>query len=332
MSKNNLFIGNASGKIGDVVLYNARGQQIARKYNPSPHNPQSPAQLLQRVVMKTSSLGYSFMQAICDHSFQGYAPGTESQSRFTQLNIAQMRLQLADYINSGDPDEILGCLETNFAAKDASLPEMYPFIISDGSLPQLTVSVHGDSTRAFGAVTGTVTLQADASYAEVCESFGLLPGDQLTFMGLTCDDTEEGAQSKFNSFRYARVILSPSDGDMTSAFIDTGTHAINKPNPRNEGDVTISLDDDKMLFTLGFIDPTPDSPNSLAAVAVIVSRWSGSVWQRSRALLVLRPYAGSNTWRLHWDHGEDYMSDAIASYQRDAGRSTRYLNQAGADF
>lgn len=332
MAKNNLFLGNASGKIGDVVLYQARGQQIARKYNPSPHNPQTPIQLLQRVVLKTSSLGYSFMQAICDHSFQGAAPGTESQSIFTKLNVAQMRLQLADYINSGNPEEILSCAESNFAASDASLPEMMPFIVSDGSLPQLVVTVAGDSTRAFGAVTGTVTLQADASYAEVCASFGLLPGDQLTFLGLTCDDTEAGSQSKFNSFRYARVILSPSDGDMTSAFIDTGNHVINKPNPRNEGDVTISLDDDKMLFTLGFIDPTPESPNSLAAVAVIVSRWSGSVWQRSRAQLVLRPYAGSDTWRLKWDHGEDYMSDAIASYQRDTGRSTRYLNQAGADF
>lgn len=332
MAKNNLFLGNASGKIGDVVVYTARGQQIARKYNPSPHNPQTPIQLLQRVVLKTSSLGYSFMQAICDHSFQGAAPGTESQSSFTKLNVAQMRLQLADYINSGNPEEILGCLEANFSASDASLPEMMPFIVSDGSLPQLVVTVAGDSTRAFGAVTGTVTLQTDASYAEVCASFGLLPGDQLTFLGLTCDDTEAGSQSKFNSFRYARVILSPSDGDMTSAFIDTGNNVINKPNPRNEGDVTVSLDDDKMLFTLGFIDPTPESPNSLAAVAVIVSRWSGSVWQRSRAQLVLRPYTGSDTWKLRWDHGEDYMSDAIASYQRDTGRSTRYLNQAGADF
>lgn len=332
MAKNNPFIGNASGKIGDIVLYNARGQQIVRKYNPSPHNPQSPAQLLQRVVLKTSSLGYSFLQAITDHSFQGYAPGTESQSRFTKLNVAMMRLQLADYINSGDPEEILSCAESNFSASDASLPEMMPFIVSDGSLPQLVVSVAGDSTRALGAVTGTVTLEADASYAEVCESFGLMPGDQLTFLGLTCDDTEAGSQSKFNSFRYARVILSPSDGDMTSDFIDTGNHAINKPNPRNEGDVTISLDGNKMLFTLGFIDPTPESPNSLAAVAVIVSRWSGSVWQRSRAQLVLRPYTGSVAWKLKWDHGEDYMSDAIASYQRDTGKSTRYLNQAGADF
>lgn len=332
MAKNNLFLGNASGKIGDVVLYNARGQQIARKYNPSPHNPQSPAQLLQRVVLKTSSLGYSFMQAICDHSFQGYTPGTESQSRFTQLNVAQMRLQLADYINSGDPEEILSCLETNFAAADASLPEMMPFIVSDGSLPQLNVGFIGTGTFAYGKLDpGQGTLSSTTTYADICDLFGLVAGDQLTFIGLSCDDTEEGSASKFNGFRYARVILSPSDGDMTSTFLAQGG-GINKPNPRNEGEITISFNADTIQFALGYIDVTSESANSLAAVAVIVSRWSGSVWQRSRAQLVLRPYTGADTWRLKWDHGEDYMADAIASYQRDTGRSTRYLNQAGADF
>lgn len=332
MAKNNLFLGNASGKIGDVVLYNARGQQIARKYNPSPHNPQSPAQLLQRVVLKTSSLGYSFLQAICDHSFQGYAPGTESQSRYTQLNVAQMRLQLADYINSGDPEEILGCAETNFSASDASLPEMMPFIVSDGSLPQLNVGFIGSGTNAYGKLNpGQGTLTSSTTYADICDLFGLVAGDQLTFLGLSCDDTEAGSASKFNGFRFARVILSPSDGDMTSTFLAQGG-GINKPNPRNEGEITISFNSDAIQFALGYIEVASETANSLAAVAVIVSRWSGSVWQRSRAQLVLRPYTGSDTWRLKWDHGEDYMSDAIASYQRDTGKSTRYLNQAGADF
>lgn len=332
MAKNNLFLGNASGKIGDVVLYTARGQQIARKYNPSPHNPQSPTQLLQRVVLKTSSLGYSFMSGICDHSFQGYAPGTESQSRFTKLNIAQMRLQLADYINSGNPDEILGCLEANFSAADASLPEMMPYIVSDGSLPQMVVNFDGTGGDAFGYLRGINAFPANPTYADICDRLGLLAGDQLTFMFLSCDDTEESSQSKFNGFYYARIILSPNDGDMTSAFFAAGGSTVNKPNPRNEGSIDVVLDNGAIKFSNGFMETTPESANSLAAVAVIASRWSGSVWQRSRAQLVLRPYTGSETWRLRWDHGEDYMADAIASYQRDTGRSTRYLNQAGVDF
>lgn len=332
MAKNNLFLGNASGKIGDVVLYTARGQQIARKYNPSPHNPQTPIQLLQRVVLKTSSLGYSFMSAICDHSFQGSAPGTESQSSFTKLNVALMRLQLADYINSGNPDEILGCLETNFSASDASLPEMMPYIVSDGSLPQMSVSFGGSATDAFGYLRGINALPANPTYADVCDRLGLKAGDQLTFLFLSCDDTEASSQSKFNGFTYARIILSPNDGDMTSTFFGTDPGTVNKPNPRNEGSIDVNLDNGAIKFYGGVMETAPESANSLAAVAVIASRWSGSVWQRSRAQLVLRPYTGSDTWRLRWDHGEDYMSDAIASYQRDTGRSTRYLNQAGADF
>lgn len=332
MAKNNLFLGNASGKIGDVVLYTARGQQIARKYNPSPHNPQTPIQLLQRVVLKTSSLGYSFLQAITDHSFQGSAPGTDSQSSFTKLNVAQMRLLLADYINSGNPDEILGCLEANFSASDASLPEMMPFVVSDGSLPQMNVMFVGSTTDAYGSLRGINALPANPTYADVCDRLGLKAGDQLTFLFLSCDDTKASSQSKFNGFSYARIILSPNDGDMTSAFFDTENFTVNKPNPRNEGSVEVQLDNGAIKFSNDIMETSPESANSLAAVAVIASRWSGSVWQRSRAQLVLRPYTGSETWRLKWDHGEDYMADAIASYQRDTGRSTRYLNQAGADF
>lgn len=282
--------------------------------------------------MKTSSLGYSFMVAICDHSFQGSAPGTESQSRFTKLNIAQMRLQLADVINSGDPDEILGCTESNFSAADASLPEMMPFIVSDGSLPQMNVAFGGSGGDAFGYLRGINAIPANPTYADICDRLGLMAGDQLTFLFLSCDDTEESSQSKFNGFTYARIILSPNDGDMTSAFFGTDPGTVNKPNPRNEGSIEVVLDNGAIKFNNGVMETTPESANSLAAVAVIASRWSGSVWQRSRAQLVLRPYSGSDTWRLKWDHGEDYMADAIASYMRDTGRSTRYLNQAGADF
>lgn len=48
MSKGSLFFGNASGKLGQVVLSTVRGQQIARAWQPKVANPKTSQQQLQR--------------------------------------------------------------------------------------------------------------------------------------------------------------------------------------------------------------------------------------------------------------------------------------------
>lgn len=48
MSKGSLFFGNASGKLGQVVLSTMKGQQIARAWQPKVSNPKTSQQQLQR--------------------------------------------------------------------------------------------------------------------------------------------------------------------------------------------------------------------------------------------------------------------------------------------
>lgn len=48
MSKGSLFFGNASGKLGQVVLSTVKGQQIARAWQPKVSNPKTSQQQLQR--------------------------------------------------------------------------------------------------------------------------------------------------------------------------------------------------------------------------------------------------------------------------------------------
>lgn len=48
MSKGSLFFGNASGKLGQVVLSTLKGQQIARAWQPKVSNPKTSQQQLQR--------------------------------------------------------------------------------------------------------------------------------------------------------------------------------------------------------------------------------------------------------------------------------------------
>lgn len=336
MSKGNLFLGFGRGKLGDVVFTRTNGEQVARARNRSPRNPQTPLQLLQRVVMKTSSTAFSLMQAIVDHSFAGYDGVTANQSQFVRRNIDLLRTKLSEEINSGDDDVIMTSSKANFAARATVGAEINPYVVSGGSITPLFVEWSDENSFFEARFTGTAIplSEASPSYAAVVAALGLQQGDQLTFIQMTCDDTEAGASGQFNGFYYARVILEPSDGDMTKAFLGTAG-AINDPNPRNEGVVTISLDGRTaqtnyygLAWSIrGGGNWNAGVANAVCASTVIASRYVGSVWQRSEQSLVLRPDTIGGTSHLSWDHQSDLLSDAILSYMSGES-SSLYLNQA----
>lgn len=332
MAKGNLFLGFASGKIGSVVMYRSKGAQVSRALNPSPSNPQSALQMLQRVTLKTASSAYSLLQDICNHAFEGYAPGTDSQGAFVTRNIAQMRAQLADYINSGDAEEILGCIEANFNGKADTWPAMRPYIVSQGRAPQVPFTLLSDQN---GQVSLAIPLAGTSTitYDGLIQALGLQRGDQLTFLFLGVDDTD--VTYTYNGFEFARIILEPANGDFTTPFLDSDT--INSPNTRNRGTMQVAYVGDPGEGNLTFrlltgstdvFNPAAGSVNSLAAGAVIVSRQVGDTWQRSNSQLFVRSSLQSVTGHLTWDHESGYLADAIASYLKAGAVSTEYLNQA----
>lgn len=329
MAKDNIFLGFGRGKIGDIVMYRANGTQVTRARNRSPKNPQTPLQLLQRVILKTSAGAYSMLQELTNHSFQGLAEGTPSQSRFTELNVKYFRTLLKDEIESGDAAEILGCLKTNFASKATSLPEMNPYVVSEGSMGSQMVQFVGGLFGLMFVVPQAGATAATLTYQQVVDGLGLTRGDQITFLCLSTDDSE--GTGKFNGFRYARVILEPSDGEMSSTFFADG--AINKPNARNEGNISLAFVPAAadvpahLTFSIEGIDTAAGKVNSVAAATVIASRLIGGTWQRSKQSLVMRPDTISVTGHLQWEWGIDYLADAIASYMT-MTESSLYLNQA----
>lgn len=333
MAKDNLFLGFGRGKVGDLVMYRQNGTQVTRARNRSPRNPQTPLQLLQRVVLKTSSLAYSMLQELTNHSYQGRMEGTESQSRFTEMNVAMFRARLADEINSGDASVILSSDKTNYSRKSDSLPEINPYVISEGGMGSLDVEFVGGLFGLMFTVPQAGAGAATLTYQQVVDGLGLTRGDQLTFLVLSTNDSADtpDGQAKFTGFRFARVILEPSDRDMTSLFFADG--AINKPNARNEGFVTIAFVPAAenvpahLTFALEGIDTAAAKINSVAAATVIGSRLVGSTWQRTSQSLVLRPYESAIAGHLTYDYNLDYLSDAIASYMT-VQNSSLYLNQA----
>lgn len=328
MSKDNLFLGMARGSVGSVTFSRLNGVQVARARNRAPRNPQSPAQMVQRIVMSTVGKAYSFMSPICNHSFEGFETGQQSQRKFIEVNVGLMRDKVADILAYPVESEIRQSTAYNFSFKNDYAPVLNSFQISAGSLPSvpLVVLPSGvDSTISFDP--GDLTSQT-MTYANLVSLLGLQRGDQLTFIQCTHDGSKSGHDADIlTGFRYARIILDPASGDMTTTFLNG--NAVNDPNPRNEGSfsaltVTASETVKGLTFRLSEIVPptsTTYPDRQLAASAVILSRLSGSKWLRSTQFL--QP-------RLTGSTGELKSSTIALAYEtyRIGVASDLYLNQA----
>lgn len=267
-----MLLGHARGKVGDLVFSRTNGQQVVRARASVVKNPQTEAQMIQRILLNTVIQAYSRMSEICDHSFEGIPVGQQSMGVFMRRNLAQLRQYVADGVN------VLGYTFDDlyaFAPLGTNEFTMNPFIISAGSLPSVTIT---DISALNGAKVAIVAAGATLTYEDVITSLGLQRGDQLTFI------SQEAWTDRRAAFNYARVILDPRDANgaalpLTTAFLN-GT-AINMPNPRNEGaDITYAYANGSLTFNR--------SDNAQFGAAVIVSRQkSDGSWLRSNTSITL---------------------------------------------
>lgn len=324
MSKGNIFMGYGRGKVGSLVLSRTGGEQIARAYNGHPANPQTPYQMVQRVCQKSAMAAYSLFRPISNHAFEGKQSAIANQSEFMRQNIEMLRYNCLESLETGDPADVLKSQSANYNTKQQSVGLLNPWIISDGSLAP--VSCFFNSESPYHAVCEAVSPMSDGetipTYAGVINGFGLKRGDQLTFIGVGASDVaglpKTGAMI---SLQYARVILEPGSGDLTTPFLTAGGE-VNSPNIRNEGTVTFVNYDHWQGFGVS-MHGLSHAQNVIRFMgfAVIVSRMSSNgKWLRSRAELAQRTSGVTGLWN-------NYLGDAVLSYMTEAN-SSRYLDQA----
>lgn len=177
MSKGNLFLGMASGSVGDVTMYRTNGQQIARARNRRPSNPRSDAQLYQRAILATISRVYQLGHAIFDHSFQGYRRGAENQRRFQKLNLNALRAQLA-------ADVAAGTSLARVVAPGVSAPTANRYIISEGTYQNTLLDIAVDGSVAFPEIGDVLTVSQYAARV------GLIDGDIYTIVAIGVSPTD----------------------------------------------------------------------------------------------------------------------------------------------
>lgn len=304
MSKGNMLLGHARGKVGSLVFSRANGKQIVRAKADVVANPQTEAQVIQRIMLNTVAQAYSKMASICDHSFQGVQKGAKSMSYFMKVNLNKLRKQTADAIAGGAfKDE---CFSFSPIGSSIFAPNNYE--IAKGTLPKvMVVDSNNYDKMAFNLDTNT--------YAGVIEKYGLQRGDQITLLAI------QGETENNLGFAFARVILDPRDENdnplpLSTEFITNG--AINMPSSRNEGEIaSLAFASNKVVFGFG--------ASYMMAGAIIVSRKKeDDTWERSDATMV------ANSLSLELEY--DLQSAIDAFYSGGIGvESRRYLNNAGTN-
>lgn len=302
MSKGNMLLGHARGKVGSLVFSRANGKQIVRSRAEVVKNPKTQAQMMQRILLNTIAQAYSHMQPIVDHSFEGVASGQASMSFFMQRNLNAIRTKVAENIAAGKTlSEIY-----DFTPLKSNTLALNVYEIAKGTLTVIRPISMESATSMHLRIDGT-------TYEDFINAYGLQRGDQITFV------TIEETASYGRTFNVARVILDPRESDGTEAPLTTtliSNGAINKPSDRNEGSFsTLTAATDGFNFAIG-------SGNVLAAAVIVSRKKADGSWLRSNSQLVFNEAATYD--KISMQSALDMLADTSIS-----GLSSMYLNNAG---
>lgn len=209
MAKGNMLLGMSRGSVGDVTFYRSGGSQRARARNRKPANPNTVRQQTQRS---------KFANAVKFHK--------QVTSNFFRFAYEDKKVNESDYNafmrhNTGNSG-FIGAR----ASKIASWPALGLWEVTNGSLPEITVSTvsEGSVFLADLGVTGNITTVGALTTALIALGDTWREGDILTVLLYrataagslpTVDtDTEHTASSS-----YLQIILNSSDTTTLGSLI-----------------------------------------------------------------------------------------------------------------
>lgn len=306
MSKGNMLLGQARGKVGDLVFARAFGKQVVRSKAQSVANPKTIGQNTQRAVLATIAKDAALLAPIVDHSFASIQYGPASVRHFRKINMGLLRNMLMSAVG----------VNYNLSAKGANaVPNALK--ISEGSLPALNSAYQSNVIGFYQAGALSALTEVDVKNFRKAYPY-LQGGDQLTLVKLV------------------KTAGSLIDGDAAFALsvdrIVFAADAFDDP-------ASLVIDDEGLIDTFKLDLTKTTNPSMLTAVdggagkglgiatdrdntyaaALILSRKVNNVWQRSTQYLELTQF----------DDATDNQA-AIDSYGATSSLAgaTEYLNQA----
>lgn len=189
MAKSKSFFGLRTGSTKSLTFQTYRGQQITKDRVTSVSNPQTIAQMDQRLLLPMVANARTRLAGLVDHSFEGVPYGYQSLQKFSSMNLQKGALTVSSYVPKGlsDPGR------ANFIIADGSLhsPLQEPALVKDNSLLLFSsglVVFEEPKTKIFPAMPAgtkgsTVMYYLNRYMATEDALSWFSPNSQLTFLG-----------------------------------------------------------------------------------------------------------------------------------------------------
>lgn len=315
------FFGLRKGSTKDHTFATYRGQQVTKSRVSKVANPQSDQQMMQRLKLVTVANAATKLKGLVNHSFEGVAYGQSSVSKFRAVNLVTDAVTVNSYVPKGYGD--CGVAD---------------YIVSKGSLPEITVAWHqGQTTSADVSLFRVPAAPENKGVVKAWMKMNnLKENDQLTFLaGFRTGSilNSNGLDVYAHSFAIARLELKfDEEGELILS--KDGINEGWSFRPRSGEDYTtgsILQKDGSFFFVMaaasgdlaaktelffagaGFSDK---EGYGLDMMAVIQSRLENGVWRRSFSRFGVNVYD-----RDCWISFEN----AYPSYVK-AASSSKYLN------
>ena len=169
MAKGNMFIGNGSGKVGNLVVATRAGEQITRVYQPRVANPKSYQQMLQRAKFANAVKFYKkAVQNFFKFAFEDKKKSESDYNAFMRHNIMNSALLV-----KGNVD-------------DAYFPALGRWVMSSGSLPN-AFDIKSVENNDIAFVNNGIKADEDTigDISSVLLGQGFHTGDIITFVLIT---------------------------------------------------------------------------------------------------------------------------------------------------
>lgn len=219
MSKGSLFFGRATGKLGQIVLSNVKGQQIARAWQPKVANPRTSVQQIQRAKFANAVKFYKrATQNLFKFAYEDKRKTESDYNAFMRHNVENsLVLKRISYDNPNYP--ALGY----WFVSSGSLGELLSVSYESRTIND-AVSLHSpmtdpDSAYKFpeAATESTITIAQISDYFK--HDFGAQDGDFVTFVGINSELKNINGEPSFGP--YWSITQIKIDSANSSLFLET---------------------------------------------------------------------------------------------------------------
>ena len=166
MSKGNMLLGYASGKVGSLVFSRRLGQQVTRPYAATVRNPKTRAQMSRRIKWANIINMWRLLKPWIQMGMQNRKTTQSDYNKFVSLNINQSEAYLLK----------------SEARQGATL--LAPYIITSGNLGTRSMRSAAVTDIAVGTIDLAAASIGQLSSAIITNNQGYQVGDQITVFAL----------------------------------------------------------------------------------------------------------------------------------------------------